>query len=332
MIQFLHPEFLWLLALLPLLALWKGRSGRAAAVVYSSAENARRLAGARKTRAGQWLSALRLLVLAFLILGLARPQLGRGTSEVEASGIDIMLALDVSGSMEALDFELNGRTVNRLDVVKRVVSRFIEDRPNDRIGLIAFAGRPYLISPLTLDHDWLQQRLEQVRIGMVEDGTAIGSAIASGVNRLREQEANSKIVILLTDGLNNAGKVSPALAAEAAESLGIKVYTIGVGTRGNAPMPVVDSFGRRQVVMAEVDIDEETLTQVATMTGARYYRATDTDSLARIYGEINQLETTTHKIKKFAQYQELFALAALPALLLLGCELSLAHTRFRRLP
>jgi Ca-activated chloride channel homolog len=186
-----------------------------------------------------WLSALRLLVLALLILGLARPQFGRGTTEVDASGIDIVLAVDVSGSMEALDFELAGRPVSRIEVVKQVVSRFIEDRPNDRIGLVAFAGRPYLVSPLTLDHDWLQQRLDQVRIGMVEDGTAIGSAIASSVNRLREQEAKSRIVILLTDGMNNAGKVPPALAAEAAESLGIKVYTIGAGTRGNAPMPVL---------------------------------------------------------------------------------------------
>jgi Ca-activated chloride channel family protein len=332
MIRFLHPEFLWLLALLPLLALWKGQFGRATAVVYSSTENARRLAGARKTRAGRWLSTLRLLVLVLLILGLARPQFGRGTTEVDASGIDIVLAVDVSGSMEALDFELDGRPANRIDVVKQVVSRFIEDRPNDRIGLVAFAGRPYVVSPLTLDHDWLQQRLEQVRIGMVEDGTAIGSAIASGVNRLREQEAKSRIVILLTDGMNNAGKVAPALAAEAAETLGIRVYTIGAGTRGNAPMPVVDQFGRRQVVMAQVDIDEETLTEVAHKTGAQYYRATDTDSLKRIYDEINKLETTTQKMTKFAHHQELFALAAFPALLLLGCELSLAHTRFRRLP
>jgi Ca-activated chloride channel homolog len=332
MIRFLHPELLGLIALLPLLALWKGRWGKAAAVVYSSTENARRLAGARKTRAGHWLSAIRLLVLALLILGLARPQFGRGTTEVDASGIDIVLAVDVSGSMEALDFELNGRPATRIDVVKQVVSKFIEDRPNDRIGLIAFAGRPYVVSPLTLDHHWLQKRLDQVRTGMVEDGTAIGSAIASGVNRLREQEAKSKIVILLTDGMNNAGKVPPAAAAEAAEALGIKVYTIGAGTRGSAPMPVLDPFGRRQVVMAQVDIDEETLTEVATMTGAQYHRATDTDSLQRIYAEINALETTTQKMKKFAHHQELFALAVLPALLLLGCELSLAHTRFRRLP
>lgn len=332
MIRFLHPEFLWLLAFLPLLALWRGKRGLGVAVRYSTVSEARKLADARKTRSGRWLSALRLLVLALLIVGLGRPQLGQETSEVEASGIDILLAVDTSGSMEALDFELNGQPVSRMEVVKSVVSRFIEDRPNDRIGMVAFAGRPYMVSPLTLDHDWLRQRLDQVRIGMVEDGTAIGSAIASGVNHLRDQDAQSKIVILLTDGMNNAGKVQPALAAEAAEALGIKVYTIGAGTRGEAPIPVTNAFGQRQLVMAQVDIDEKTLEEVAETTGAQYYRATDTDSLARIYGEINHLETTTRTMKKFAHYQEWMVLALLPALLLLGLELSLAQTRFRRLP
>ncbi|MCL1692096.1 MAG: VWA domain-containing protein [Actinomycetia bacterium] len=332
MIRFLHPEMLWLLALLPILALWWGRRGEAVAIRYSTVSNARRLGAARQSHAGRWMSALRLLVLGLMIVGLARPQLVRGTTEVEASGIDILLAVDVSGSMEALDFEIDGKPVNRIEVVKAVVSKFIEDRPNDRIGLVAFAGRPYLVSPLTLDHDWLQQRLEQVQIGMVEDGTAIGSAIASGVNRLREQDAKSRIVILLTDGMNNAGKVQPTLAAEAAEALSIKVYTIGTGTRGEAPIPVQDHLGQRQLVMAQVDIDEETLTKVATMTGARYYRATDTDSLAGIYDEINALETTTQSMKNFAHHNEIFGMALLPALLLLGVELSLGQTRYRRLP
>lgn len=332
MIRFLHPEFLWLLALLPLLAVWRGRRGTAVAVRYSTGTQARKLAAPRRARAGQWMSALRLLVLGLLIVAVARPQFGRGTSEVEASGIDILLAVDVSGSMEAMDFELDGKPVNRIEVVKSVVSKFIQDRPNDRIGLIAFAGRPYLVSPLTLDHDWLQQRLDQVRVGMVEDGTAIGSAITSGVNRLREQEAKSRIMILLTDGMNNAGKVQPDLAAEAARSLGIKVYTIGAGTRGEAPVPVTDAFGRRELAMARVDIDEETLNEVASMTGAQYYRATNTDSLARIYEEINALETTTRTMKRFSHYNEIFTLAAFPALLLLGLQFTLANTRFRRLP
>jgi len=332
MIRFLHPEFLWLLALLPLLAVWRGRRGTAVAVRYSTGAQARKLAAPRRARAGQWMSALRLLVLGLLIVAVARPQFGRGTSEVEASGIDILLAVDVSGSMEAMDFELDGKPVNRIEVVKSVVSKFIQDRPNDRIGLIAFAGRPYLVSPLTLDHDWLQQRLDQVRVGMVEDGTAIGSAITSGVNRLREQEAKSRIMILLTDGMNNAGKVQPDLAAAAARSLGIKVYTIGAGTRGEAPVPVTDAFGRRELAMARVDIDEETLNEVASMTGAQYYRATNTDSLARIYEEINALETTTRTMKRFSHYNEIFTLAAFPALLLLGLQFTLANTRFRRLP
>ncbi len=332
MIRFLHPELLWLLAFLPLLGLWRGRRGRGVALRYSTVSHAKQLASARKTRSGRWLAGLRLLVLALLVVGLARPQFGRETSEVEASGIDILLAVDASGSMEALDFEIAGEPVSRMEVVKSVVDRFIEDRPNDRIGLVAFAGRPYVVSPLTLDHDWLRQRLDQVQIGMVEDGTAIGSAIAAGVNRLRDQDAESKIVILLTDGMNNAGKVQPELAAEAAEALGIKVYTIGAGTRGEAPIPVQDALGRRRLAMAHVDIDEETLEAVAAQTGAQYYRATDTDSLARIYDEINQLETTKRTMKRFAHYQEWMALALIPALLLLTLELFLAQTRFRRLP
>jgi len=332
MIRFLHPELLWLLVMLSLLAYWKGKRGLAAAVQYSTVSHVRQLAGARKSHAGRWVSALRLLVLGFLIVGLARPQFGRDIAEVEASGIDILLAVDVSGSMKALDFEMNGQPMNRIEVVKSVVSEFIEERPNDRIGLVAFAGRPYMVSPLTLDHDWLQQRLEQVSLGMVEDGTAIGSAIASSVNRLREQDAKSRIVILLTDGMNNAGKVQPELAAEAAKSLGIKVYTIGAGSRGSVPVPVTDQFGREQLAMAQVDIDEETLSKVAEMTGGQYYRATDTDSLEQIYDEINALETTTRTMNKFAQVEELAAFAVIPALLLLGTELALIHTRFRRLP
>lgn len=332
MFHFSHPEVLWLLVLIPPLAFLKGRRGVATAIRYSTTQTARALAVARKSKAGKWLGTLRMLALGLLIVALARPQIVHGTSEVEASGIDILLAVDVSGSMEALDFHIKGEPVNRIDVVKKVVSKFIEERPNDRIGLVAFAGRPYMVSPLTLDHNWLQQRLETINTGMVEDGTAIGSAIASGVNRLRDQKAKSKIVILLTDGMNNAGKISPLTSAEAAGALGIKVYTIGAGSRGEVPVPVTDQFGNRQLVTARVDIDEDTLKKVARMTGAHYYRATDTDSLGRIYNEINKLETTTRKIKKFEHRNEVFPWVAIPALLFLGIELTLAHTRFRRLP
>ena len=171
----------------------------------------------------------------------------------------MILAMDCSGSMEALDFKVNGEPVNRLDVVKSVVSKFIDARPNDRIGLVGFAGAPYLVSPLTLDHDWLQQNLDRVKIGSVEDGTAIGSALATSVNRLREQPSKSKIVVLLTDGQNNAGKVMPETAAQAAKVLGVKVYTIAAGVRGEAPIPVTDAFGNKRLAMAQVDVDEDTL-------------------------------------------------------------------------
>src|SRR6266850_6165780 len=191
MIRFLQPEWLWLLALLPLALLWRGRRGAVAAVQYSNVSLARRIARQTRSRAGRWVWLLPILAGALMVVGMARPQLGHGRTEVQASGIDIVLALDVSGSMQALDFKLRGQPANRIDVVKNVVSKFIEDRPNDRIGIIAFAGAPYLVSPLTLDHDWLQQNLDRVQIGSVEDGTAIGSAIATGVNRLRGTPAKS---------------------------------------------------------------------------------------------------------------------------------------------
>ncbi len=255
--RFLHPEFLWLLSLLPLLAILRGRRGAAPALVFSSTSIAATLAEGRKTGPGRIIAALRFLGIACLILAFARPQLGNTTTEIEASGIDILLAVDVSGSMEALDFTLKGKSANRLDVVKSVMDTFIMERPNDRIGLLAFSGRPYMVSPLTLDHNWLTQRLDSLSIGMIEDGTAIGSAIGSGLNRLRDRDAKSRIMILLTDGMNNAGTVPPLVAAEAAETLGIKIYTIGAGTRGEAPMPMRDRFGRKRLVRVKVDIDEK---------------------------------------------------------------------------
>ncbi len=332
MIRFLNPEILWLLALLPLIALWRGRKGRVAAVEYSNVEIARTVAHETRSRPARWTTMLRLLVATLLILGLARPQYGQGRSEVQASGVDLMLAVDVSGSMEALDFTLDGQPANRLECVKSVVSKFIEARPNDRIGLVAFAGAPYLVSPLSLDHQWLQQNLDRVRIGLIEDGTAIGSALATSVNRLRDQPSKSKIVVLLTDGLNNAGKVAPQTAAEAAKAMGVKVYTIGAGAQGEAPVPVKDQFGNPRIVMAKVDVDEAGLKRIADETGGKFFRATDTDSLHKIYAEIDRMEKTTHAVKKFSKYHELFALAVVPGLMLLGLTLGLEQTRFRRLP
>jgi Ca-activated chloride channel family protein len=324
--RFAEPELLWLLLLLPILAWLRSRKGNAPALLFPSISAVKAIAGSRKVRPGKLLAWLRLAALALLITGLARPQWGRVTTEVEASGIDILLAVDISGSMKAMD--LSG-SASRLDVVKAVVAKFISQRPNDRIGMVAFAGRPYLVCPLTLDHGWLQQRLDALRIGMIEDGTAIGSAIASGVNHLRDQQAKSRILILLTDGVNNAGKIAPLTAAEAAAALRIKVYAIGAGKRGVAPMPGVDIFGRSRIMQAEVDIDEKTLTKVAEMTGAKYFRATDSSSLAQIYEEINRMETTVRKTRQFSQHRELFIWPLLAALLLLAVELAVAR---RRLP
>jgi Ca-activated chloride channel homolog len=332
MIQFMHPEILWALAALPLLALIRGRRGLSAALRYSTLEIAGELGRSRKSRAGKWLAGMRLAVLAAIIIALARPQLVNSSTEIHASGIDIVLALDVSGSMEARDFTMEGKPASRLDVVKSVVARFVQERPNDRIGIVAFAGRPYVGSPLTLDHSWLEKRFETIQTGIVEDGTAIGSAIAACVNRLRDQSAKSRIVILLTDGMNNTGSILPETAAEAAKALGIKVYTIGAGSRGEAPIPVTDEFGNRRMVMARVDIDENTLEKVAQVTGARYFRATDTDSLEKIYGEINRMETTTRTAKKFDHARELLVWPAVAALALLFSEVLLTQTRYRRLP
>jgi Ca-activated chloride channel family protein len=320
--RFFHPEILWLLTLLPLLALIKGRRGPAPALIFSTTAIAATLAQGRRTSPGHILTAIRLLATGLLIVALARPQLGNTTTEIKASGIDILLAVDLSGSMQAMDFTLHGQPADRLDVVKSVVDQFIDARPNDRIGLVAFAKQPYMVSPLTLDHDWLRQRLDSLSIGMVDsDATAIGSAIGAGINRLREKDAKSRIMILLTDGMNNAGKVPPLVAAEAAETLKIKVYTIGVGTRGEALIPATDDFGRKRLVRVKVDIDEDTLTKVAQMTGARYFRATDTPSLQKIYDEINSMETTTRTIKNFEHYREMFPFPLIAALLLLALEL-----------
>lgn len=330
--QFVHPGFLFLLLLLPVMAVWKGRWGRPVAIRMPSTDDAIHVGARTRSKIGGFLAFIGLLAFALLIIALARPRYGKGSSEIEASGIDIVLTLDVSGSMEALDFELEGKQVNRLEVVKNVVGKFVGQRPNDKLGMVAFAGRPYLVSPLTMDHEFLSKRLESVKMGQVEDGTAIGSAIASSVDHLRDSNAKSKIIILLTDGVNNAGAVNPLTAAEAAKALGIKIYTIGAGIRGEAPMPVRDAFGRTHLQMAKVEIDEEMLREVATATGGQSFRATDTGSLEKIYESINQLEKTTRKLKKYQQYDELYLWFLAPGLGLLVLELVLSQTRFRRLP
>jgi Ca-activated chloride channel family protein len=332
MTRFLQPEWFWALAALPLVLLWRGRRGPVAAIEYPDVGLAREVARASRSRIGALLWLFPILAAALMILGLARPQRVQSRSEVTANGIDIVLGLDVSGSMQALDFEVNRQRVNRIQIVKSVVAKFIEERPDDRIGIVAFAGSPYLVSPVTLDHGWLEQNLERVNVGVTDDGTAIGSAIAASVNHLRTATGKSKVVILLTDGMNNTGKISPLAAAEAARALGVKIYTIGVGVRGKAPIPVRDEAGRLHVIMAEVDVDERTLAAVAELTGGRFYRATDTDSLRRIYEQINAFEKTAQTVQKFEHVDELYRWALTPALAVLGLGFLLQHTRLRRLP
>jgi Ca-activated chloride channel family protein len=331
-IRFLYPEWFWAFSLLPIVMLWRGRRGPVAAIEYSDVSLVRNVARASRSRIGALAWALPLLAGALMILGLARPQRAHSRTEVTSNGIDIVLDLDVSGSMQALDFLIDHQRVNRIEVVKSVVSKFIDQRPDDRIGLIAFAGAPYLVSPITLDHDWLQQNLDRVTVGAADDGTAIGSAIAASVNRLRLTTAKSKVVILLTDGVNNTGKIQPLAAAEAAKAMGVKIYTVGVGVRGDAPIPVRDAAGNARLIMAKVDVDEKTLQAVAEETGGKFYRATDTDSLQKIYEQINRFEKSAQTVQKFERTEELYPWVLIPALAILGLSLTLQHTRLRRLP
>jgi len=335
MIRFLQPEWLWLLALVPIVWIWWGRRGAVAAVEYPNVDLARKIARSSRSRFGRWTRLLPLLAAALMVVGLARPQIVHGRTDVQASGIDIMLAVDISGSMQALDFKLNGVPTNRIDVVKSVVSKFIDGRPNDRIGVIVFAGAPYLVSPPTLDHDWLMQNLDRVKVAGdlgVEDGTAIGSAIAAGVNRLRDLPSKSKVIVLLTDGANNMGKISPMAAAEAARAMGVKVYTIGAGAEGEIPEPVKDAAGNTQIVMTKSDVDVDLLQKIATETGGQFYRATDTDSLQNIYSQIDTLVKSTQTLHRYESARDVFAWALIPALALLGVGTLLEQTRLRRLP
>lgn len=329
---FAHPYFLLLLLLLPVLAWLQGKRGQNSAFLYSSVQLVKPLSGLTRSRAGKILLLLRWLSLALFIVALAQPRFIKGESSSHASGIDIVVAIDLSGSMAAEDFELDGKRVNRLVIAKDVLKKFISTRINDRIGLIAFAGRAYIASPLTLDHDFLQQNLDRIHLGMIEDRTAIGSALTSALNRLRNLKSKSKIVILMTDGQNNAGKVPPLTAAEVAETLKVKVYTIGVGTRGTAPMPYVNVFGQKAYQQVAVDIDEETLTKVARKTGGKYFRADNSESLRKIYSEIDRMEKTDVEVKKYRQYEELFGWTILGGLFVLLLEIILSQTVWRKLP
>jgi len=330
--SFAHPWVLWFLLLLPLFALLRGRWGGTPGILFSSTSLVLAVGKKRRSKAGAMLASLVLAAMALLIIALARPQFGRTLEHVTASGVDIMLALDVSGSMIAEDYTIGSSRANRIDVVKKVTQQFIEARPNDRIGIIAFAGRPYLVSPLTLDHDWLIRNLDRVKIGLVEDGTAIGSGLASAVARLKDRDSKTKIIVLLTDGANNAGKVQPLTAAEAGRALGIKIYSIGAGSNGPVPVPMKDPFGRTVYQKVVFDFDEKLLEQIAKIGEGKYFRAADTRSMDATFREIDRLEKTKIEVEKTAEYRDLFPWLLFPALLLLAAEAVLSRTLWSRLP
>ena len=327
--RFEDPWMLLLLGVVPVLAWWyvKGARRRRGSLTHPDAAGLARAAG----RGGRWPShlpaALRGLALVCLVVAFARPQTGVTGENVVAEGIDIVLALDISSSMLAEDLD-----PNRIEASKAVAADFVAGRHNDRIGVVIFAGRAFTQAPLTLDRSVVTSLIGELEVGMIEDGTAVGMGLATAVKRLQASEAASKVVILLTDGHNNRGEIDPVTAAQAAQALGVRVYTIGAGTRGTARIPFTGPLGEQRYVTMPVDVDEAGLRTVAETTGGRYYRATDRESLEAIYEEIDQLETTEMLVEDFTTYGERFPLPLALGLLLLLAEVVLGRTWLRTLP
>ncbi|WP_300740009.1 VWA domain-containing protein [uncultured Alistipes sp.] len=327
--HFASPYYLWLLALLiPMIAYYVWRTMQGGAAIQISTIQG--LKGAPRT-VRYYLRhlpfVLRAAAFALLVVALARPQDVEQNVSTSTEGIDIMLSIDVSGSMLARDFK-----PDRITAAKEVAGSFISDRYGDRIGLVAFAGEAFTQSPLTTDQSTLQTLLARIRSGLIEDGTAIGNGLATAINRLRESDAKSKVIILLTDGVNNRGEITPMTAAEIAHAQGIRVYTIGVGTEGMAPYPAIDMFGKLTFVNQKVEIDEKTLTAMAEMTGGKYFRATDKEKLQAIYDEINQLEKSKVEVTEHIAYHEQFLEWVLGALGLLLLEFLLSNLVLKRIP
>ena len=327
--HFASPYYLWLLALIvPMIAyyVWRVRQG-GAAIQISTVEGVLRAPKSVRYYLRHVPFVLRTAAYALLVVALARPQNIEQNVRTSTEGIDIMLSIDVSGSMLARDFK-----PDRITAAKEVAASFISDRVGDRLGLVVFAGEAFTQSPLTTDQSTLQTLLARIRSGLIEDGTAIGNGLATAINRLRESEAKSKVIILLTDGINNRGEIAPMTAAEIARAQGIRVYTIGVGSRGTAPYPAVDMFGNMTFINQKVEIDEKTLTEIARLTGGRYFRATDKEKLQAIYDEINQLEKSRVEVTERITYHELFLGWVLAALALLTAELLLSNLVLKRIP
>ncbi|MFO8000213.1 MAG: VWA domain-containing protein [Marinilabilia sp.] len=325
---FLHPHFFYLLLiLLPMIGwyVWKQKELQASLQI-SSLKGFSQIKKSRKTYLRHIPFGLRCLTIIFLTIALARPQSTDNLRDVTTEGIDIMISLDISGSMQAMDFE-----PNRLEAAKEVASEFIAERENDNIGLVVFAAESFTQCPLTVDKAVLTNLIRDVEIGMLRDGTAIGHGLATSVKRIKESDAESKVIILLTDGVNNRGEINPITAAEMAESFGIRVYTIGVGSEGKAPFPINTAFGQ-QVQEMDVKIDEEMLQEIAGITGGEYFRATDEDKLRGIYEEIDQMEKSKIEVKEYSQRSEEFILFGILALAFLLTEVLLRNTILRNLP
>ena len=327
-ITFANPTFLYGLIVLPLLVAWYLRRSAedTADLRYSSLRPFADLRPTFKERLHHLPFVLRLVVIACLIIALARPQTSASGENVYTEGIDIVLLLDISGSMLAEDF-----SPNRIEAAKSVAQDFVDGRQHDRIGLVIFAGQSFTQCPMTLDYHVLKNLLRQVKPGMVEDGTAIGMAIAQGVNRLKDSKAKSKVMILLTDGVNNRGEIDPLTAAQIAQTFNIRIYTIGVGTIGEAPYPVQTPFGIRYQNMP-VDVDEKTLQQIASMTDGEYFRATNNKTLRQIYTEIDKLEKTRIEVTQYQLHTELFPMWAGLGLLLVISEFAVRGTLLRKIP
>jgi len=310
-----NPEWLWLLLLLPLLIglqVWRFLKDRRPTLTFSDTSKLTDLPGNWRSY-GVWVGPIaRWVAFALIILAMARPQLKNTTVERNAEGIDIVLVLDISTSMKAEDLK-----PNRFEAARSVAVDFIDKRLSDRIGLVVFARKSFTVVPPTLDYELLKQLLNDVQMGIVEDGTAIGMGIATAVNRLKESEAESKVVILLTDGQNNSGEIDPVTAADLAVTYGIKIYTIGAGTRGTAPYPVQDPIFGKRYQNVKVDIDEEMLTEIASMSDGAYFRATNTDRLEEIYSQIDELEKTEIEELIYTDYEDLYPWYLLPAFALL---------------
>lgn len=327
-IAFAQPNYLYLLLVIPILAGWYiySRKRNSANLQISSTAGLEGAPVSIKIYLQHSLVVLRLMAIALLIIAFARPQSSLNRQDIHVEGIDIVLAMDISGSMLAQDFK-----PDRIEASKEMAMEFIDGRPNDRIGLVIFSGETFTQCPITTDHAVLKNLFKDIKSGMIDDGTAIGDGLATAVSRLRGSKAISKVIILLTDGVNNMGSLDPLSAAEIAKVYGIRIYTIGIGTTGMAPYPVQTPFGM-QIQSIKTDLDEPLLNKIANLTDGKYFRATNNDKLRRIYQEIDKMEKTKIDVTEFRKKKEEFLFLALLAMILLGTEIILRNTIFKNIP